>query len=88
MARLVRGCPTARSQQEGTEEPERDPQQGEQPDVTEGKDIADYDLDADYEGTEPNVEPDAQEQREVDPDAEYDECKDVTLALREEHASS
>ena len=50
MARPVRGCPRARSQQEGTEEPERDPQQEEQPDATEGKDITDYDLYIDYVG--------------------------------------
>ena len=71
MARLVRGCPTPRSQQEGAEEPERDPQQGEQPDTTEGKDIADYNPDIDYEGSEPKVEPDTKEQREDDPDAAY-----------------
>ena len=50
MARLVRGCPITRSQQEGTEEPDRDPQQKGQLDTTEGKDIADYDLDIYYEG--------------------------------------
>ena len=60
MARQLRGCPTARLQQEGAEEPERDPYHGEQPDATEGKEIADYDLDVDYEGSEPKVEPDAQ----------------------------
>ena len=71
MARLVRGCPTARSQQEGMEEPKRDPQQGKQPDAAEGKDIADNNLDIGYEGSEPQVEPDAQEQRDIDPDAAY-----------------
>ena len=50
MARPVRGHLTARSQQEGTEEPDRDPQQKGQLDATEGKDIADYDLDIYYEG--------------------------------------
>ena len=40
MARLVRGFPTAKSQQEGMEENERDPKQEDQPDATEGKDIA------------------------------------------------
>ena len=40
MARPVRGHPTARSQQEGTEEPERDPQQEDQSNAAEGKDIA------------------------------------------------
>ena len=57
MARLVRGCPITRSQQEGTEEPEQDPQQENQSDTTEGKDTADYDLDVDYEGSEPDVVP-------------------------------
>ena len=47
MARPVKGCLTARLQQEGAEEPERDPQQEGQPDATEGKDIVDYDLDVD-----------------------------------------
>ena len=42
MAKLVREYPTSWSQQEGTEEPERDPQQGGQGDATEDKDIADY----------------------------------------------
>ena len=51
----MRGCPTARSQQEGIEEPERDPQQEDQPDATEGKDIADYNPDVGYEGSEPKV---------------------------------
>ena len=85
MARLVRGCPTARSQQEGIEEPERDPQQEDQPDATGGKDIADYNPDIDYEGSEPEVEQSAQEQREVDPDAKYAEMEisqDGTLRQR------
>ena len=71
MARPVRGCPTTRPQQEGTEEPEQDPQQENQSDTTEGKDTADYDLDVDYEGSEPDVVPVAQVEREVDPDAQY-----------------
>ena len=75
MARPLSGRPTARSQQEGVEEHERDPQQGEQPDATGGKDIADYDPDIDCEGPEPEVEQSAQEQREVDPDAEFAEME-------------
>ena len=71
MDRPVRGCPTARSQQEGVEEPEWDPHQEDQPDATEGKDIADYNPDVGYERSEAKVEQSAQEQREVDPDAEY-----------------
>ena len=71
MARLVRGRPTARLQKEGTEEPEQDPQQEDKPDAAEDKHIVDYDLDVDYEGSEPKVEPVAQEQSEVYPDTEY-----------------
>ena len=70
MARLVRGCLTSRPQQEGTEEPEQDPQQQDQPDATEGEDIADYDTDIDHVGSEPEVESVAQDKREVNPDAE------------------
>ena len=70
MAMPVMGCPTARLQQEGAEEPERDPQQEEQPDTTEGKDIVDYNLDIYCDGSEPKKEPVTQEQREVDPDTE------------------
>ena len=50
MARLVREHPTARSQQESMEEPKRDPQQEDQLDAIDGKDIADYSPDVDYEG--------------------------------------
>ena len=69
MTRLVMGRPTARSQQEGVEEPERNPQQEGQPHATDGEDTADYDPDVDYEGSEPIVEQIAQEQNDVDPDA-------------------
>ena len=68
MARPVRGHPTPRPQ---VGEPERDPQQEEHPDTAEGKVIVDYDPDVDDEVAEPKVEPHAQEQREVDSDAEY-----------------
>ena len=47
------------------------PQQEGHPDDTEEKDIADYNPDVDYEGSEPKVEPVAQQQREVDPDREH-----------------
>ena len=47
------------------------PQQEGHPDAIEGRDIADYNLDIDYEGSEPKVDPFAQEQRKVDPDAGY-----------------
>ena len=57
------GMPNSQSQQEGIEEPERDPQQEEQPDTKGGKDIADYDPDVDYEGSEPKVKQSAQEQK-------------------------
>ena len=75
MARPVRGRPTARSQQEGIEEPDRDPQQEDQLDAAEGKGIADYDPDVDNVGSEPKVEPVAQDEREFDPDAEYVEME-------------
>ena len=75
MARLVRRCPTVRSQQKGIEEPVRDPQQEDQPDAIGGKEIADYGPDIDYEGSEPKVEQSAQEQREVDPEVEYTEME-------------
>ena len=71
MARPLRECLTARSQQEGIEELERNPQQEDQQDATGGEDISDYNLDVDYEGSEPKVEQSAQEQREVEPDREY-----------------
>ena len=73
MARPVRGCPTARLQPEGKDKPETNlsvPQQEEHPDATEGRDIADYNLDIADEGSEPENEPVAQEQKEEDPDAE------------------
>ena len=75
MARPVRGHLTPRPQQEGMEEPVRDPQQEEQSDATEGEVIADYGPDVDYEGSVPKVEPDAQDQRKVDSDAEYAKMK-------------
>ena len=53
MARSLMGYPTARSQQECTEEPERDSQQEDQPDTTVSKDIENYDLDVDFEGSGP-----------------------------------
>ena len=75
MARPVRGHPTAMSQQEGIEEPERDPQQEEQPDATEDKDFAVYTLNKDDEGSETKDKQSDQEQREADHDAEYAEME-------------
>ena len=66
MAMTVRGCLTTQSQSEGDDEPEtilNTPQQEGQPDVAVGEDIADYDPDVGYEGSEPKVEPVAQEQK-------------------------
>ena len=71
MAGPVRGHPITRSQQGGEEKPERDPQQEGQLDAAESKDIADYDPDVDYVGSEPKVEPVTQVEREVHPDEEY-----------------
>ena len=47
--------------------------------------MADYDLDIDYEGSEPDIKQSAQEHREVDPDAEFAEMDipcDGTLCQR------
>ena len=44
MARQVRGCQTARSQQEGAEEPEQDPQQEDQSNATEGENMHTHNL--------------------------------------------
>ena len=66
MARTMRGCPTARSQPEGTEEPETNPtvpQQPKQPNATESKVIVHYGLGIYYEGSKPENEPDAQEEK-------------------------
>ena len=71
----VKGHPTARSQQEGVEEPDRDHQQEDQQDTTGGKDLADYDPDVDYEGSEPKVKQHAQEQKKLDTDTEYVEME-------------
>ena len=75
MARPVRECPTARSQQDGIEELERDPLQEDQQDATGGKDIAEYNLDIDYEGSEPEVKQSAKEQSKVELDAEFAEME-------------
>ena len=66
MARPVREYPTARSHQEGTEKPERDPQQEDQSDSTRCKDIADYDPNVQYVGSESKVELVTQGEREVE----------------------
>ena len=50
-------------------------QQEENLDATEGKVIADYNIDIDYEGSEPKNGPDAQEKKERDSDTEYAEIK-------------
>ena len=71
MARLVKGCLIARLQQEDEEEPDKDPQQEGQIDASEGKDIADFNWDVDYEDLEPEAEPVTQVEREVDPNTEY-----------------
>ena len=55
--------------QSGKDEPKTNlnvPQQDGQPDAAGGEDIADYDLDIGYEGSEPKVEPVNQDQREDD----------------------
>ena len=62
MARSMSGCSTAQPQQGGEKEPETNPtvpQQEGQPHATEGKVIADYNLDEDYksEGSDPEIKP-------------------------------
>ena len=73
LARTLRGHLTAWLQPQGTREPETNhsvPQQEEQPDATEGKVIADYGLDINYEGSEPKIELDVQAEKEENSDAE------------------
>ena len=67
----MRECPTAQSQKKGTEELETDCQQEEQPDAAEGKVMVDYNMDIDYEGSEPKNEPVAQKEKEENSDVEY-----------------
>ena len=64
---------------------DRDPQEEDWFDAAESKDTADYNLDIDYVGSEPEVEPVAQDEREVDPDSEYvnmEISQDGTLGQR------
>ena len=53
------------------EEPDIDPQQEEQPDASEGRVIADYNLDIVYEGSEPENEPVTEAEVEENSDAKY-----------------
>ena len=74
MVRTFRGYLTTWLQSKGKVKPStilNAPQQKGHPVTTVGRDITDYDLDIGYEGSEPKVEQVAQEQREVDPDAQY-----------------
>ena len=66
--------PQPQSQQGGTEEPETNPsvpQQEEQPNATEGEVKGHQDLDVDYEGSEPKIEPISQEEKEENSVTEY-----------------
>ena len=57
MVRPVRRCPMSQSQQEGAEESETNPnvpQHVEQPYATENEVIEDYNLEVDYEGSDPD----------------------------------
>ena len=89
----MKGCLTARSQPEGTEQPETDPgvlQQEKQPDAAEGNVITDYDLDVDYEGSDPQNKPDSQEEKEENSDAEYAKMEiphDETVCQRMMHCN-
>ena len=74
MARPVRGCLTPQPQQGGTKEPETNtsvPQQEEQIDASEGKDIDDYDahLDNKPEGLAPEIK--AVDEDKENSDTEY-----------------
>ena len=76
MTKTMRGCLTAWSQTEGTEESEKNPgvpQQEEQPDTTDGKVIVVYNLDADFkpEGSDPEIEPVHHEEDNENSYAEY-----------------
>ena len=65
------GMPNSQVRAIRHEEPERDPQQEDQPDATIDEDIEDYNLDIDYKGSELEAEQSAQEEWVVDPDAEH-----------------
>ena len=65
-------------QPEGVEKPENipsDPQQEEHPDTAEGKVIACFNLNVNYEGSEPKNETVAQEENEEHSDAEYEKME-------------
>ena len=69
----MRVCPKAWLQGKGTKEPETNlsvPQQEEQSDTAEGKVITNYNLGTDYEWSEPKNEPDPQEEKGKNSDAE------------------
>ena len=73
MARLVRVCPTPQTQQEDAGEPETNvsfPQQEGQADATRGEDIADYDLEVDFEleGSDPDIKAVNEEEETSDPE--------------------
>ena len=74
MAATIRGCLILQLQPEGTEEPQTNisiPQQERQLDAAEGKVVADYELDINYqsEGWDPEIE--AVHDKEENSDAEY-----------------
>ena len=70
----MRGHSTAPLQPDGREGPQTSasvPLQEVQLDAAESKVIADYDLDIDYEGSEPKIEPVTQEEKEENSNTEY-----------------
>ena len=74
MARTMRECPTAWLKLNDKEEPATNPsvpQQDVQPDAAEGKVIADYDPNVNYEGSEHENEIVGQEEEEKNSNAEY-----------------
>ena len=73
MDRLVRGCPTPQPQG-GTGKPETNssaPQQEEQRDATEGKAVADHDIDIGYESERSDPDIKAVNEVEENSEAEY-----------------
>ena len=69
MAKTIRACPTVQLQPECTEEPQTNtivPQQEGQGDISEGKVLADHELDVDYEpeGSDSENEPIAPREEE------------------------
>ena len=82
MARTAKEHPTTWLQPECKNKHEINPsvpQQEEQTDATEGKDIVDFNSNVDYEGSEPKNKPVAQQQKEEDSYAKIELPQDGTF---------